>query len=307
MEGKKKIIVRFMGGLGNQLFQYAYARMLQEVYDADIYIDLEGYKNYKIRSFSLNNFQLNNRCYIYDDSIISRKDLFLYNISRKIYHLFQYLKREITGKNRMGSWLFNRLSKKGYLYNFDVYYYDTPKVKSNNMFVYGYFQSPFYFEMVEEALMKELKIKNNKLNKDVLNLVNNLKSENSIAVSIRCGSDYLNTKLDVFSKEYFYKAIDYMNEKVDNAKFYIFSDDIEKCKDIFSFSQNVTYIDGLKDYEGITVMSNCKHFIISNSSFSWFGSYLAENPNKIIIAPEKWYRSTSGEGEDIYHPSMLRM
>ncbi len=131
-------------------------------------------------------------------------------------------------------------------------------------------------------------------------------SVNSVAISIRCGEDYLNSNLNVFSEGFFYKGIDYIKKRVNNIKIYIFSDDINKCKALFSFGQEVTYIEDASDYEGITIMSKCKHFIISNSSFSWFGAYLSNYEEKIVIAPEKWYKNKK-EGEDIYFPNMIRM
>ncbi|UQZ33124.1 hypothetical protein C2I18_05865 [Paenibacillus sp. PK3_47] len=303
---EKKIILRVMGGLGNQLFQYGYARYLQEIYDADIYLDLQEYKKYKVRSFSLDNFQLNDRIHIFDKNKISKKDFLLYTITRKMYHLMQYCVRKITRKNKMGNTLFDLLTRMGLIYNFDVFYYKHKKIdKVRNLFVYGYFQSPFYFDLIEEELRKELIVKKEFMNNHH-DLLNEVSSTNSVAVSIRCGSDYLSTDLNVFSEEFFYKSMKHIENHVSDAKFYIFSDDIKKCKELFSFKQEVTYLDNMTDYEGISIMTNCKHFVISNSSFSWFGAYLSTNVDKIIIAPKMWYRKKN-EGEDIYLPNMIRM
>ncbi|QQZ61618.1 alpha-1,2-fucosyltransferase [Paenibacillus sonchi] len=306
MSKKKKIIIRVMGGLGNQLFQYAYARYLQELYNADIYLDLRGYQNYKVREFSLNKFQLNDRVNIFSEAMVTRNDRYRYGLTRRIYHIVQFMIKKITRKNKMGTLLFHLMAKGGYFYNFDVFYYPTPKYSGKkDIFVYGYFQSPFYFEAVKEVLLNELVVKKDFLSK-TQNIVEEVMSVNSVAVSIRCGEDYLNSNLNVFSERYFYEGIDYIKKRVNNIKIYIFSDDINKCKNLFSFGQEVTYIEGVSDYEGITIMSKCKHFIISNSSFSWFGAYLSNYEEKIVIAPEKWYKNKK-EGEDIYFPNMIRM
>ena len=78
--------------------------------------------------------------------------------------------------------------------------------------------------------------------------------------------------------------------KVKNAEFFIFSDDIDWCKKHLSFKSNPNYIDdkyNLEDYHELILMKYCKHNIISNSSFSWWGAWLNENPNKIVIYPDK--------------------
>lgn len=304
MYNKKKIIVRLMGGLGNQLFQYSYARYLQEIYDADIYLDIDGYEKYKIRNFSINKFKLNDRVYIFDKEIISKFDNLKYIVSRNIYHILQYIVKKVTKRNKMGKKIFNILAKRGYVYNFDIYYYDTPTIHSNTIFVYGYFQSHKYFECVEEEIRKELVVKE-ELSPKVKEIIEGISSD-SIAISIRCGDDYLNSNLNVFTKEFFYKAIEYIKSKLNNSNIYIFSDDIERCKQLFDFNQEVFYIEGLNDYESIEVMKQFDKFIISNSSFSWFGSYLSDNKDKVIIAPNRWYSNLKDKA-DIYLENMIKI
>ena len=85
------------------------------------------------------------------------------------------------------------------------------------------------------------------------------------------------------------RAINVINSKVSNPVYFIFSDDIEWCENQFTDWGKVTFIDGLNDRESLQLMSKCKHNIIANSSFSWWGAYLNENVNKIVCCPDKWF------------------
>ncbi|WP_163704276.1 hypothetical protein [Paenibacillus jilunlii] len=132
----KKIIIRVMGGLGNQLFQYAYARYLQEIYNADIYLDLRGYRNYKVREFSLNKFQLNDKVHIFSAAMVPLNDRYRYGLTRRIYHIVQFMIKKIRRKNKMGTLLFHLMAKWGFFYNFDAFYYPTPKYKGGGIYLY---------------------------------------------------------------------------------------------------------------------------------------------------------------------------
>ena len=93
------------------------------------------------------------------------------------------------------------------------------------------------------------------------------------------------------------QAINTINSQIENPKFYIFSDNFEWCKENLSFCDPV-YVDwnptsGPINYLDMQLMSNCKHNIIANSSYSWWGAWLNNNPNKIVIGPKKWFNSSS--------------
>ena len=101
------------------------------------------------------------------------------------------------------------------------------------------------------------------------------------------------------------KFIDIMKEKVKNPVFYIFSDDIEWVKENIDFKTEVKYITGNnKNYEELRLMYTCKHFIISNSSFSWWAQYLTDNKNRITSAPSKWFRNQN-QKVDIYEDDWI--
>ena len=136
-------------------------------------------------------------------------------------------------------------------------------------------------------------------------LLHQIKNCNAVAISMRLGEDYTNSKLlNVCNEDYYYKAIDYIDKSIKDAVYFIFSDRIDFAKSKFNFKHNVYFIDGFKDYESLRLMYSCKHFIIANSSFSWWGSYLSSNSKKIVVAPSKWYNDDI-EKSHIYLDSMI--
>ena len=103
---------------------------------------------------------------------------------------------------------------------------------------------------------------------------------------------------------YFHKAIDIMKNRLNNPVFYLFSDDIDWAKSHLK-NEEINFVDEkTKDYEQLRLMYNCKHFIMSNSTFSWWAQYLSENPDKIVIAPAKWMPYDT-EKRDIYQDNWI--
>lgn len=298
------IIARMMGGLGNQMFCYAYARALQLEYNEDLYLDNEGYNKYKIRNYSLENLSI-------PDQIIDKKFLninsFDYNkmiIVRNFYHIFfkvdKILRTNIIDRN-----IFSFLAKHGYFYNLDRYFHclDRNLCKKKIKYTYGYFQSEKYFSVYKEQIKNELKVKIEPRDEEN-KLLSEIRTNNAVGISIRWDKDYFNSNLNVCKKDYYYKAMDIIYGRIKNPVFYIFSDRIDDVKNEFDFKYEVKYISGFKDYESLRLLYTCKHFIIANSSFSWWGSYLSDNKDKIVVAPSRWYLNTSKK-PDIYLDNMI--
>jgi hypothetical protein len=143
--------------------------------------------------------------------------------------------------------------------------------------------------------LKDFNFKNHPTgqNKLTLNIINNT---NSVSLHIRRG-DYIKN-LETYNKHglidlyYYYKAINYIKEHVYNPTFFIFSDDITWAKENLNIELPVYFIDfndQTRNYEDLRLMKNCKYNIIANSSFSWWGAWLNDFSNKIVIAPKKWF------------------
>jgi hypothetical protein len=267
------IIVRIQGGLGNQMFQYAYAKAL-EFNGNKVKIDIS---NATISS------KLDEYCIdldvASDDEI---KELFSKN---KLLNLIHKIKKDVV-KEKSLSFDKNLLDVNGHKY------------------IYGYFQSEQYFLNIKNIILKQFQIKQNLSNytQQIKKLIKNTK--NTCTIHIRRG-DYITNKNankihGTCSLEYYFNAIKLINEKINNANYFIFSDDIKWIKENINI-KNATYIDDNKriPHEDILLMSLCEHNIIANSSFSWWGSWMNQNENKIIIAPKRWFANEDKNNESI--------
>ena len=104
------------------------------------------------------------------------------------------------------------------------------------------------------------------------------------------------------SLEYYHNAVDIIAAKVSNPHFFIFSDDHEWARNNFKIDYPLTFVahnNAGKNYEDMRLMSLCKHHIIANSSFSWWGAWLGSNPKKIVCAPRGWFKDKSLNTNDI--------
>lgn len=300
----KYIVVKLYGGLGNQLFQIAYACSLCKKYNRQILVDKSEFKKYKIRKYALDNIIISSDFSDINDINIPSFIHNYYTLTSKTYHVFQKI-IEITNSRYLYKPLFSFLTKFGLFYSFDDSIVSSKYYGNRNIFIYGYFQSEKYFKEINNEIKSNFKIKTIPSIKEK-EIINKMASSNSVAISLRLDDDYKNHKeFNVCTKEYFYKAIEYICKRIDNPKFYIFSDRIDRAKILFKFNIPVEYIEGFKDYESLRLMYSCKHFILSNSSFSWWGAYLSDNPNKIIIVPNKW--TNNGRLSEIYTTNMIKI
>ena len=165
----------------------------------------------------------------------------------------------------------------------------------DNFFVDGFFQSEKYFKQFKHQILNEFKS-----NKKIQNYIKNkynflLENKTTISVHIRRG-DYVrfNNMHPCQSVEYYDKAIHEIEKKTTFDNIIVFSDDIKWCKDNLKF-KNMFFIENEKDYIELFLMCYCNHNIISNSSFSWWGAWMNENKDKIVICPSNWF------GHDLSH------
>lgn len=260
----KKIFVEVQGGIGNQFFQYAFARSLQIQNGGCIYFFPKFIKNplNAKRKFYLNDLKLNSK------NIIIRHS-FTY------IHIFQYL--------------FSNKVKDSNPYKKEDFFFNSSKI-----WISGYFQSYKYFQNITKSLILEL-ISPIKLYGQYIDLSKNIIKQKSVAMHIRRG-DYVsnpstNKYHGLLNKRYFDAALSklYKLEK-NNINIYVFSDDIEWCKKNFTEQKKFNFVD-IKERDSIQeikLMFLCHHFIISNSSFSWWPAFLSQSKGKIVLYPESW-------------------
>ena len=264
------IIIKLNGGLGNQMFEYAFGRSIQLSIKDALILDIEAFDESN-RNYSLNNCNLDEEI-----KIIKGKKFrflkFLSKLNKKL--MFKIL--EFYGLFFWKSSLYKKIDIKKL------------NINKKNIF-YGYWQSEKYFSKHSNIIKKELLIKT-KPTKKALMYLEKITSTKSVCLHIRRG-DFVKYNIDICSADYYNSSIEKMKNMIKNPVFYIFTDDLNWVKENIKINKNhFTIIDqDLADYETLRLMYNCKDFIISNSSFSWWAQYLSKNKNKIVFAPNKWY------------------
>ncbi len=254
-----KIIVNLIGGAGNQMFQYALGYTISLLHGQDLYIDLSSYENYKVRNFELNKFG-------FDIKIANQEDCEILN--RK--HFF----KKILYKDKSKTFNPKLLNIKGSAY------------------LKGFWQSEKYFSCMRDEILSlfEFRDKSFIVNH---NLLQDIKNSNAVCVNLRLG-DYITNETNkrihfVCKKDYYTNAIKYMCKNITNPKLFVFSDDIEGSKEFLPDGYDFVFADTANWQEDMYFMSECKHNIVANSSFSWWAAWLNKNPDKIVAAPSRWY------------------
>lgn len=283
MRQKRKIIVDIKGQFGNQAFQYAFARELQRKYGGEIVLNLYNFKRYSPSYFNMELGKFN----LIENITISYDKLPFYVDEHFIITKFflKYFKKEV----------FKIMSKFGCLiWNNGREYISIPEIKNDTIYTLGYWQSERFFSGSEQLLKYDFKPRN--INNKIEQYVQQISLRNSVCVSIRRG-DFLNEKnienFYVCDKKYFEKCIEIMKKKIESPLFIFFSDDVDSVKQEFEDSVKDVMFEpeGLTVPEKLYLMSSCKHFILSNSSFSWWAQYLSDSKDKVVLAPNRWFNT----------------
>lgn len=298
INAEKRVAVRLMGGLGNQMFEYAALRAISLKYNAKAIVDTTGITNKTHNVYGLNHCNL-------PEEVIVRKEKksFKALISYLLYGLDWILFKKIKNGSKVYD-IIQPILNNGGIICIPENYIEINELTNEYNYMVGYFQNSKYIKGYEKQIREELQIqdvfkgKNKKVYEEILN-------NNSVCVHIRRG-DYIGSDFQVCTNEYYYEAINQMNNKTKKAKYYIFSDDINWIKKNMDFGKNdVTFIDWKNNqYEDLKLMSGCKNFIMSNSSFSYMAQFLSYNNKKIVIAPNKWNANSEGK-EEIYDDSWI--
>lgn len=290
------IITNICGGLGNQMFQYAFGYALSRHHNQSMKLDTSTYKGQNLRHYQLN--QLNTNLGIASANEIS-------SLKYTPENTLQMVIRKLGRKQRILSQHF---------YNEPHFQYDNNAFKAKDYTYFnGYWQSEKYFVAYRSELLEQFTLRNPLYpkSKEYQKLI---LSSNSVSLHVRRGDYITNTLTNsvhgICSIDYYKKAIRVIEKNIATPAYFIFSDDLSWTKDNLDFLSNVTYIeleDSALDFEEMYLMSLCQHHIIANSSFSWWGAWLNSNPNKIVIAPQKWFNDTSINTDDLIPESWLRL
>ncbi len=291
------IISRITGGLGNQMFQYAAGRTISIKHNIPFKIDISFFDNPKQnRHFLLDTFNIK-------AEIATKKEIIDFNGEKKDLLPKKYFRI-----------IRNTLQKRIYREN-RFSYSDTFLSIKKNTYIKGLFQSEKYFSSIKNLIKNEFSLRK-PLSHVYDKHLKSINSNNSISLHIRRG-DYVNNKKTSdfhgnLNIKYYTQAAEMIEKRIQNPHFYIFSDDIDWAKKNLMLNHPITFMaDGneLNCYEEMYLMSTCKHNIIANSTFSWWGAWLNNNSNKIIIAPKKWFAQAemNNQTQDLLPASWIRI
>lgn len=288
------IYMRLMGGLGNQMFQYAYLCMfIKKFPDEDITIDLSSYKKDKLRDFSLGHFRIN-RNWSYRDVEKEISDRFRGRFFiRKCLDVLMWRADHTKDNYENCTLLYNikhsLLNAMGIYCHYFSRYRKPVKSFFPSKYIVGMWHSHALIDEVIKDVKKEFVLDEFIGEKNEI-IREKIEATNSVCVHVRRG-DYLELpKYWVCDEEYYFQAIHKAQELLDEPMFYFFSDDIEWAKEKFGSAGNMFYVDeGNPDYIDFALMSSSRHFIISNSTYSWWASMCGDYAGKKVFAPDKWY------------------
>ncbi|MFV0390959.1 MAG: alpha-1,2-fucosyltransferase [Paludibacteraceae bacterium] len=287
------IIASLFGGLGNQLFQYANARAVSLRLGVELQLDTsiirgkEEVADFTNRDFELSVFNINAGI-----SDVKEVRKYVPNLLRtpKWFHQIYRIKRMFTGKHLFIERTWNRF-----------HYIPSIERVKDNTYLYGYFQTERFFKDIRAEILDAIQLKPDiSVSTENQTIFNSMKNENAVSIHVRRG-DYQNSNFMLLEMDYYAKAIERISETVKNPKFYIFSNDMDWVRHQFS-NLNIDFqaIDintGEQSYMDMILMSNCKHNIIANSTFSWWGAWLNTHEDKVVIAPKNWFKQKDKSSE----------
>lgn len=287
----ERFIIKFNGGLGNQMFQYAFGKALEAKTGVKTIFDMSFFEKKYARPYELNIFGLD----------VPAVEGFCDKLRLNLIWKFR---KSLKHKTFLGLGFYPEAH-----FEFDIKLFTLEP----NTYIEGFFQSEKYFGFVEEKIRNDFqfKTKPDSFNQHLIDMIT---SSNSISLHIRRG-DYVQKKryqnlYATCSLDYYKRGVEHIAKTVENPKLFIFSDDPNWVRQNLNLPYECIFVDnnsGSKSYEDMRLMSLCKHNVIANSSFSWWGAWLNNNSEKIVIAPQKWFNDEKIVQTDVIPQSWTRI
>ena len=296
------IITSLNSGLGNQMFQYAAGKSLARHLKSELLLDITWYKNsdkaQTPRFFELMVFPIKDK--------IAEEDVIEQHIRPSSKGIFNRIKYKINrNKPIHKQWSF--------IEPHFHFYKDFFKAKAP-VLIQGYWQSEKYFQSISEEIktLYTLEIPENDPNYKWVQLINS--QSNAVCIHVRRGDMVNNPEVAEMhgscNIDYYNQAMSYIESKVEQPTYFVFSDDIEWCKENLNSKFPIEFVtgnEGERAHWKIQLMRHCKHNIIANSTFSWWGAWLNNNPNKIVVAPLKWFNKIEANTQDLIPENWKRI
>lgn len=291
------IVVRLKGGMGNQMFQYAFGKALAQIlgtsvqFDCAVLLDRARGRDFVYRDYDLDIFNVQPEFSVQPDRLRTLFKLKSATVSRYIKRWAAQGRTIYKEKHFHVEQALLQQPPDGVLYD-------------------GWWQSFRYAALIEEEVRKAFEFQDSILleSQPLLEQINNT---NSVCLNVR-RTDFLTTPaLNATNLAYFLRAAAHMAERVQNPSFFVFSDDVEWCREHIKLPHPVQVVahthKGRKFGNYMQLMKACKHFIIPNSSFAWWAVWLNEQQEKHVIAPKKWFNEGNHDTTDLVPENWIRL
>lgn len=299
------IRISLFGGLGNQMFQYAAGKALAKRHGVELSLDLSGFRADRLRSFILNSLRVPETAS--DPSAAPGPDYFFRARRRqRIDRVF-----DLVGLPRLPSF------SDGYL---EPHFHYDPAFATlgPHTELFGYFQSEHYFGGIADEIREYFQPREplGSIASEAAREISD--SALPISVHVRRG-DYVQSATaavhGVLDEGYYRKALAEIDGRLGgDSRLFVFSDDLDAAAQVLSFipTQRVTYVrsDPNRPWEDMILISKCRHHVIANSSFSWWGAWLNRSPDKFVVAPQAWFTEKglqTRDTRDLYPGSWIQL
>jgi Glycosyl transferase family 11 len=289
------IVSRLLGGLGNQLFQYAVGRALAIKHKTELRLDTSAFAAYPLRSYALGHFNI-------EGSVLSDNERQRLRIVDPPVSRFDRLIRRVAGGS--GIPVIKERS-----YEFDPKVLDAPET----CYLDGYWQSPKYFSTIDLQIRNELTVCDPLLGRN-RDLAEQMNHGASVSLHVRRGDYVSNPHTGRYhgtcGPEYYQAAEELLRQRFGTLRIFVFSDDPDWAESNLQLRSPATVLrhNGPdKDYEDLRLMTYCKHHIVANSTFSWWGAWICARSDKIVIAPRDWFREAPLTSKDLVPDSWIRL
>ena len=294
------IATRLMGGLGNQMFQYALARRLAHDHHTTPVMDMVFFDTIA-ESDTPRQYELD--CFAVQKHVLRPSQ-------RPPEDEARYLGKR--GKLRLIS---DRLAGRAWtIYREKHHHFDPSALRvRDGAYLIGYWQTEKYFAPIRDILLKEFTVIDPPKGRNKVTLKQIQNTATSVSLHVRRGDYVSNVHANKFhgtkGQDYYDAALAALKKKgVTNPTIFVFSDDPQWCKKNLKFADTTVYVEGnKKGHEDMRLMQHCRHNIIANSSFSWWAAWLNQHPDKIVVAPKQWFNDPTANTKDVLPSSWLQV
>jgi hypothetical protein len=288
------VVTQLLGGLGNQLFQYAIGRALALRNGAELALDTEALESLPYRRYALGQLRIKGRVLGKPERRTLRLDT---GRTRFLTPIHALLGKPLLPVVRERS------------FSFDASVLEAPSA----CYLQGYWQSAKYFTGVEAIIRQEVVVDEPLAGLD-LEIAESIQNTEAVSMHIRRGDYVANPQTNQYhglcGPQYYETAQKALLERLDKVHFFVFSDDPDWVEQNLRFLASATIVrhnPPERDYEDLRLLSLCRHHIIANSTFSWWGAWLGSHEDKLVVAPKQWFRAATHRTDDLLPSEWIRL